>query len=57
LRSFIDQLHLPLLTNNHNIQIRVWMDTISNNVAATSGSICTKSGVTNCNLLFDLLLL
>jgi hypothetical protein len=50
LRSFIDQLHIPLLTANHNIQLRVYMDTLANNTVASSGT-ATNTGVTACNLI------
>jgi hypothetical protein len=50
LRSFIDQLHYPLLTANHNLQLRVYMDTLANNTVASSGT-ATNSDVTACNLI------
>lgn len=39
LKSYFDQTKLALLTDNHNIQIRVTMDTLKNAFGVTSGTL------------------
>ena len=50
LRCFCDSGHFAMLTANHNLQIRVYTNTLANCTVATSGT-ASNSGITACNLL------
>lgn len=50
LKSFIDQIHYPLLTPQHQLQFKITLESLANSTVAGSGT-ATNTGVVSCNAL------
>ena len=55
LRSFYNECHLPILTDAHNLQIRIYMDSVAN-IVNTNGLSGTPTATLNfCNAIVKLM--
>lgn len=50
LKSYIDQCKMPILTAGHELQLRIYMDTLANNFTVTSGTL-TSCSINSCNAI------
>jgi hypothetical protein len=51
LKTYFDQCHIPLYTNSHDIQLRVYMDTLANQVNIGAGSGTAVATINSCNVI------
>jgi len=51
LRTFFNETHMPILSDSHNLQIRVYMDTIANVVALSGGSGTAAATINYANVI------
>ena len=54
LSTYFQQTHIPLLDNNTDIQIRVYMDTLANNAVANGSTGSPISTLNSCNAICKL---
>ena len=50
LKTYFDQDKIHLLTDSHNIQLRIYMDTLTNAYAVSSGTL-TSCAINSCNAI------